>query len=490
MKFNRVISNKLVLTGGIFSLVFCIVGLLFPEFVSTQFNVANSFILSKFQNYYLIFALVIVLISVCILFFPFAKKRLGQEKPEYSYFSWIALLYSTGMGSGLLLRAVQEPLYYFQHPPIDNLQPKVLSLQYTFFHWGITPWAMYSLFGLILAYYMYIRREKNYVDAIKATVANNYLKVILPYIIILITISGVIASLGLGTGQFIGGLNQYFNLELGSKTIIFTGLLIGIIGTLSALTGISKVIKYLANFDVGVSLALLFFISFFTNFPDFISNVFQAARGYILHFFEMSLTIGGYNVSEQFTKDWTVFYWAFWLSWVPFTGIFMARISKGRTIREFLIATIIVPTVATVIWFSVFANNAFELVKTNDPELYSNVFTSLFVFLKAYLFSSITVIVAAALVLVAIINSVDSAIFVLSIFSDKGEENPSKPHKLFWGITITVLAGGLLAVGANGLLSAISNFLVIMALPFSFLSCLIIVSFIKLLYKNGIESKA
>jgi glycine betaine transporter len=149
-----------------------------------------------------------------------------------------------------------------------------------------------------------------------------------------------------------------------------------------------------------------------------------------------------------------------------------------------------VPTVATVIWFSVFANNAFELVKTNDPELYSNVFTSLFVFLKAYLFSSITVIVAAALVLVAIINSVDSAIFVLSIFSDKGEENPSKPHKLFWGITITVLAGGLLAVGANGLLSAISNFLVIMALPFSFLSCLIIVSFIKLLYKNGIESKA
>jgi glycine betaine transporter len=465
------------------------VGLLFPEFINTQFNAANSFILSKFQNFYLIFALLIVLISVCLLFFPFAKRKLGQEKPEYSYFSWIALLYSTGMGSGLLLRAVQEPLHYFQHPPIDNVPPKVLSLQYTFFHWGITPWAMYSLFGLILAYYMYIRREKNYVDAIKATVANNYLKAILPYIIILITISGVIASLGLGTGQFIGGLNQYFNLELGTKTIIITGLLIGIIGTLSALTGISKVIKYLANFDVGVSLALLLFISFFIKFPDFISNTFQAVKGYVLHFFEMSLTTGGYNVSEQFTKDWTVFYWAFWLSWVPFTGIFIARISKGRTIREFLIATIIVPTVATIIWFSVFANNAFELVKISDIEQYNNVFTSLFVFLKAYPFSSITVIVAATLVLVAIINSVDSAIFVLSIFSDKGEENPSKPHKLFWGIIITVLAVGLLAVGASGLLSAISNFLVIMALPFSFLYCIIIISFIKSLYKNGIKSK-
>jgi glycine betaine transporter len=445
---------------------------------------SNNFILDKFGFFYLLFGLLIILFALSIVFLPISKKKLGETKPEYSYFSWIALLYSTGMGSGLLLRAVQEPMFYLQNPPITVYDSKQIALQYTFFHWGFTPWAMYSIFGLIVAYNLYNKKEDNFLTAIVSNATSSSMKKIIPLFIIIITIAGVIASLGLGTGQFISGLNQYFNLELGFKSLLITVSLIGVIGTLSALTGISKVIKYLADFDMTVSLLLLVFIACFLNFQDYFHNTILAVYHYVIHFFEMSLSIGSFKTSEQFTKEWTVFYWAFWLAWVPFTGIFIARISKGRTIKEFIFATIFVPTIATIIWFSVFANSAFEIVKNSNSNQFNNVFDSLFVFLEHYPLSVLTVILAAILVLVSIINSVDSAIFVLGMFSDSGKENPSKKHKLFWGIIITTTAIGLTAVGSNDLLNAISNLLIILALPFSLLYLYMIVSFAYKLIKK------
>ena len=483
----NIYNNKLFIAGIIFSVLFCLVGILFPNQILIILSSVNHFILDKFKNFYLFFGLFIVLCSFALLLFPFSKNKLGSAKPEYSYFSWIALLYSTGMGSGLLLRAVQEPMYYLQNPPVTAFDSKQVALQYTFFHWGFTPWAMYSLFGLIVAYNLYIRKEKNFLTAIVANVKNNSINKIIPIFIIIITIAGVIASLGLGTSQFIGGINQYFNLDLGYKSILLTVSAIGIIGTLSALTGISKVIKYLADFDMTFSLLLLLFIACFLNFNDYLYNTASAVYLYIVHFFEMSLSIGDFKTSEQFTEDWTVFYWAFWLAWVPFTGIFIARISKGRTIREFLIATILVPAFATILWFSVFANNAFEISEHSSKTQFNSLYTSLFVFLEHYPLSIVTIFIAIILVLVSIINSVDSAIFVLGMFSDSGKENPSRKHKLFWGIIITTTAIGLSAVGTNDLLNAVSSLLTILALPFSILYLYIIISFIVKLIKNPIK---
>lgn len=480
----NIYNNKLFLAGISFSVLFCIVGLVFPSKLIHFLSFSNDFILDKFRFFYLLFGLLIVLFALSLVFLPFSKKKLGETKPEYSYFSWIALLYSTGMGSGLLLRAVQEPMYYLQNPPVHSYDSKQIALQYTFFHWGFTPWAMYSLFGLIVAYNLYNKKGKNFLTAIVMNVGNSTIKKIIPLFIIMITIAGVIASLGLGTSQFIGGINQYFNLDLGYKSLLVTVSIIGITGTLSALTGISKVIKYLADFDITVSLLLLVFVACFLNFQDYFYNTILALYHYIIHFFEMSLSIGNFKTSEQFNKGWTVFYWAFWLAWVPFTGIFIARISKGRTIREFIFATIFVPAIATIIWFSVFSNSAFEIVKTSDIKQFDNVFTSLFVFLEHYPLSIITVFVAAILVLVSIINSVDSAIFVLGMFSDSGKEDPSKKHKLFWGIIITTTAIGLTAAGGNELLKAISNLLIILALPFSLLYLYIIISFANQLIKK------
>ena len=482
--YGHLIPSSLLFYGALFGLFFFLTGLFAPTFLTDALNKVNKILLSIFSTYYLWVGLISVLAAIIILFLPMRKQRLGNEKPAFSYFSWVALLYSTGMGSGLLLRAVQEPIYYLNNPPVATLNNKVTALQYTFFHWGFTPWAMYSLFGLIVAYNLYVKKIPNLLDAIVPYAKSKIVKYVATLFIVLITITGVIASLGLGTAQVVNGIYYTFKIDYGIKFLLIMVVLIGVVSTYSALTGVNKVIKFLANFDFTFSIILMLFIGFFLNFSNFFHQTATAFYNYIIHFVEMSLSIGSYKTAPSFTQDWTVFYWAFWLAWVPFTGIFIARISKGRTIKEFIITTIFIPTIATIIWFSIFANSAFELINLGDKTQFDNVFTSLFVFLEHFPLHTITFFVAGLLVLISIINSVDSAIFVLGMFSDNGNENPCKKHKVGWGFIITATALGLTALGTSELLNGISNLLIIMALPFSFLYGSIIFTFLKNLIAN------
>ena len=472
-------ANNLLLYGMFFGTAFFLSGMLEPKTLLAVLNEINKQLLSVFSSYYLMLGLLIVLASLVILFFPVRNKRLGSEKPDYSYFSWIALLYSTGMGSGLLLRAVQEPVYYLNNSPIITANPKETALQFTFFHWGFTPWAMYSLFGLLVAYNLYVEKAPNLLHAIVPDLKNKYLKFGAVLFIVLITITGVIASLGLGTAQLVGGLRYTFDVELDTWFLLISVFAMGCFATYSASTGITKMIKFLADFDFAFSIILMLFVGFFLKFDVFISQTFTSFYQYVIHFFEMSLATGTYAANGNFTQDWTVFYWAFWLAWVPFTGIFIARISKGRTIKEFLTATILVPTLATTIWFSIFATSAFEIIDGGNSKEFDNLFTSLFIFLTHFPLHEITFLIAGLLVAISIINSVDSAIFVLGMFSDNGNENPSRNHKVIWGIIITATALGLTSLGTNDMLNGISNMLIIMALPFSFLYLYSIIMFFK-----------
>lgn len=474
------LKNPVIMSGVVLGILFLFAGIFLQNQFVTGLKQTNAGLLSIFKYYYLYLGLLVVLVSVILSLLPFARQRLGDEKPEYSFFSWIALLYSTGMGSGLLLRAVQEPAYYLQNPPIAAESNQILSLQYTFFHWGLTPWAFYSLFGLLVAYNLYIKKADSFYTAIFLNSENKQKVQITNIFICLITVIGVVASLGLGAGQFVGGLNAYFNLNLGFSYLLAVVFLIGAVSTVSALTGIQKVIKFLADFDMVVSLLLLVFILVQLDLPNFFVNTTRALKDYTLYFVPMSLSVGSFRLSDAFLQDWTVFYWAFWLAWVPFTGIFIARVSRGRSIREFLIGTILIPTIATIIWFAAFGNKAFENITTEGKYngQYDSVFTSLFNFLQTLPLSHFTVIVTVILILVALINSVDSAIFVLSMFSDNGESNPQKIHKIIWGAVITTISLSLILLGKESLLEAISNLLIIMALPFSFLYLYLICKFI------------
>ncbi|MBL7711941.1 MAG: BCCT family transporter [Chitinophagaceae bacterium] len=470
-RFRHLFKNKALLLALLFWVLSVTGGIVFPQAIIAFLNRTNARVLQVFGTYYLVFGFVVVGLSALLMLLPLSRKRLGSGKAEYSRFSWIALLYSTGMGSGLLLRAVQEPIYYYRYPPVSHIGPEQLALQYTFFHWGFTPWAMYSLFGLMVAWQLYIKKKGNIAQAVLPGSQNKTGVRITHLFIILITLVGVVASLGLGAGQFIGGLKVIFGWSIGDKGLLLTVFGVGLMATVSALTGIQKMIRYLADFDLALSICLMLFVALFLSGSASLDTTLQAFGTYLVHFAEMSLSIGDYRASKAFTEDWTVFYWAFWLAWVPFTGIFIARISKGRTIREFLFATIIVPAMATMLWFSVFANKAIALMQQGGSYAgeYEDLFTSLYHFLYQLPLGSITVTITAVLVLIAILNSVDSAIFVLAMFSDHGNINPAPVHKLAWGIIITATSLGISALGSDALLNAISKLLIIMALPFSIL---------------------
>ncbi len=466
-------------------MIFFVAGLFFPNTLIQSLQQSNEWILNQFGSFYLWVAFGIVLFALVIVFLPIGKQTLGNERPQYSYFSWIALLYSTGMGSGLLLRAVQEPVYYLQHSPVAVYPAPLLSLQYTYFHWGFTPWTLYSVFGLVVAFYLYVHKKNNFLEALKMSIGTQRAVGVVVLLILLITVVGVVASLGLGASQLMGGLTALFPITVGSGFLATSILLMGIIATLSALTGIQRVIKWLADMDLVVSLALLLFVACFVNYSLFFKQVGQAMTHYLVHFATMSLAMGDFDPGEAFTREWTVFYWAFWLAWVPFTGLFIARISQGRSIREFLVATILVPTLATILWFSVFGHVSFALISHPQDDRFNNVFTSLFVFLQQLPFASITIPVSIGLLLTALINSVDSAIFVLAMFSDGGKENPSRRHKLLWGAVITVTTLGLALAAGNQLLAALSQLLILMALPFTFVYVYVIVRFAGVLWQTG-----
>ncbi|WP_247236518.1 BCCT family transporter [Telluribacter sp. SYSU D00476] len=470
-----------ILLGGLILLS----GLVFPEGLSQVLSQTNAALLAWFGRYYLVVGLLVVAVSVGCLFLPFAKERLGSGPPDYSLFSWIALLYSTGMGSGLLLRAVQEPVYYYQHPPVSLVERKQVALQYTFFHWGLTPWAMYSLFGLIVAYRLHRRDSTTFLHAAcpfdgqkSAALSNLFMT--------LITLIGVVASLALGASQFTGGLQAFLPVAGGRTFLLLAATGIGLVATASALTGLKRVIRYLADFDLAASLLLLAYIASFLDWTRFFPDVAGAMGSYLVHFVDMSLSTGSYRTDVSFRNDWTVFYWAFWLAWVPFTGIFMARISRGRSISQFLIATLIVPSAGTLLWFSIFAHQAFSLISQNGAYggEFDNVFTSLFRFLEYFPLSSLTVAMAMGLVLIAVINSVDSAIFVLGMFSQDGNPNPAAAHKLWWGGIITITAVGLVAVGSQQVIQAVSNLLIIMALPFSGIYLYLIWKFVSMIRRQ------
>jgi len=472
--------NPTLLAGALLGLTLLLTGLWMPRALSLGLRQANGILLSWFGLYYLWAGLLIVAVAGLLLLLPLGRQRLGDGPPEFSFFSWIALLYSTGMGSGLLLRAVQEPVFYYQHPPVATAARKELALQYTYFHWGLTPWAMYSVFGLLVAYRLYRQQTGSLLSAVVPT-AKRPLVLAYGLMMSIITLTGVVASLALGAAQFSGGLRAYDDFGSGRTFLLLTATGIGLFATASALTGLHRLIRYLADLDLLASLLLLAYVACFLDGPEFVRSVTAALGQYLTDFVDMSLAIGRHRTTPAFQHDWTVFYWAFWLAWVPFTGLFMARISRGRTVREYMLATLIIPAFGTLLWFSVFAHQALSLLQQpgTSPGAFDDVYTSLFRFLEHYPLGKLASVLALLLVLIAVINSVDSAIYVLSIFSQAGNPHPSVRHKLAWGGIITATATGLVALGNDELLGAVGSLLTILALPFSLLYLFLIARFLK-----------
>ncbi|PKG50875.1 BCCT family transporter [Olleya sp. 1-3] len=461
---------------------------------------ASLWVRNYFGYFYLYLGFGCVLALLLIAFSKYGRIKLGKpsSKPEYSLWSWTAMLYSAGMGSGILLRAVQEPVFMQQNPPFTSgLSAHTVALEFTFYQWGLTAWAFYGLFAVIVGYALHVKKKKVRISAtIEDDVKSKTLKNSVDVITIITTVFGLVAAIGLGTTQINGGLNHISNQDFGLITTILLCVFISTVACYSAWQGVNKGIKIFSNLNIIVTFAILLFIFFTSDIKQILIAFFTSTYHYIIDFVPMSLALGDYNPGLEFLTGWTFYYWAFWLAWAPFTGIFIARISKGRTIRQLLLGVLIIPSLGTFFWFSVFGTSAFQLIEqwgTYNNE-FSNVFSSIFVFFEHYPFATFLNITSIVLLISFLITSVDSAVFVLSMFTDKGAKNPSKAHRVIWSVFILLATIALVLLGNIkadiNVLEAVQRLLIITSLPFSFFIIIMLILFVKDLRKNkAIPSK-
>jgi len=491
----RKVSNVFWISAAIL-LVAVILGVATPtNFEAATANI-QTFITSSFGWYYLILVTVIVIFCLLLIFSPIGAIRLGKpgEKPEYSKTTWFAMLFSAGMGIGLVFWGAAEPLSHFaSNPPLaepgsnDAIKE---SMRYTFFHWGIHAWAIYGLVALSLAYFNFRKDKPGLISATLGPLLGKHtvgkLATIIDIIAVTATVIGVATTLGFGAAQINGGLAFLLDIPINFTVQLIIIIIVTILFLMSAWSGLSKGIKYLSN--ANLVLAVLLLVLVFIAGPGlFIMNMFTDTLGkYVQNIIQMSFRIAPLNPDHrEWINDWTIFYWAWWISWSPFVGIFIARVSRGRTIREFLIGVILLPTIVSFIWFTVFGTTGIDVQQSGNVDLTQFATEEvLFAIFNQLPISSILSIVAILLVGTFFITSADSATFVLGMQTTYGSLTPPNRVKVTWGILLAAIAAILLRSGG---LQALQNALIIAAFPFSFIMILMMISLYKALIKEKKE---
>ncbi|MCU0449988.1 MAG: BCCT family transporter [Bernardetiaceae bacterium] len=443
--------------------------------------------LRLFGPVYLGLGLAVVLVLLGVAVSPWGRRRLGPpgERPVYGTASWIAMLYSTGMGAGLLLRAVQEPVHYYLHPPVTVDYPRAhLALEYTFFHWGLTPWGFYGLFGLVVAHYLHVRGRPVLGSSALGRHGRASWAATIDSVSIISTLLGVVAAIGLGSYQLLGGTNYLLNWQLSPQIGWLVVAFMCGLATLSARSGLGRSIKHLSNLNIAGTLLLLGLVLATSPLGQTGANFWAGLSQYLRHFGQLSLNWGPYRAPAAFLQDWTYFYWAFWLAWTPFTGVFIARISRGRTVRQFVVGTLVVPSLGTFAWFAAFGTPAFALAQAH-PDQFADIGDAIFRFLGQRPAGGFASALALGLVATFLLTSIDSAIYVLSMFSDRGRPEPSPRHRWLWGGTLAAFTVTLIWLGGNDLLGLASQLLILFAPPFALIFMALVAAWLRQMARWG-----
>ncbi len=464
--------------------------LIFTSTFESFTKMLRDWISSTFGWFYLLTIILLVAVCVYLILSPVGKIRLGDpdSRPEYSTLSWIAMLFSAGMGIGLVFYGAAEPLshYAVQAPEAVEFSSEALhdAFKYSFLHYGIHAWAVYAIIALALAYFQFRKKESTLLSVTLKPLFGKFVEGKFGHIIdsltIFATVIGVATSLGIGAMQINGGLNELIGIpqNFGVQLIIIVVATILFIS--SSLSGLDKGVKMLSNANMIIACILMISV-FFIGPGVKIMNTFTETLGeYMQDFLRMSARTAAGNLEQQsWINSWTMFYWSWWLAWSPFVGIFIARISKGRTIREFVGFVLLVPSLFSFLWFSVFGVLSTTALE-KAPEIASlPIERMLFATFEQYPLSGVLSVVAVLLVFSFFITSADSATFVLAMQSEKGTLHPSNRIKLLWGIVVSTIAAVLLNAGG---INALQNVLIIVAFPFAILLILVTISLIKELH--------
>ncbi|WP_144558742.1 BCCT family transporter [Shouchella miscanthi] len=489
------LTNVFYWTLGIL-IVFVAIGILFPNQLEAITATVRQFIANFFGWYYLIVVTIFLLVCLFFIVSPFGRLRLGKEedRPEYSYLTWFAFLFSAGLGVGLLFFGAAEPIahYAIDAPTADEAtgQAALESLKFVFLHWGFHGWAIYAIVAICLAYFNFRKDMPGLISATLSPLINprGFWGQTIDVIAIVATLSGIATTLGFGAAQMNGGISFLTNIpnSFGLQLVII--VIVTILFLISASTGIDKGIRVLSRMNmILVMLMLLFFMIFGASLYSL--NLFTNTLGqYIQSLPELSFTIAP-NSSEhrEWINAWTLFYWAWWMAWSPYVGTFIARVSRGRTLREFVIGVLLVPSLLGFVWFSFLGGTAISF-ESQGLTTISNLADeeALFGVLGAMPFSTITSYITIFLIAVFFITSADSATHVLGSQSTNGSLNPPTKIKILWGVLMSATAAVLLYSGG---LQGLQNTMIVVAFPFSIIMLLMVISLFKALRHEQLKKE-
>lgn len=466
---------QLIVSAGLI-LAIVLWGVLAPASLGTVFDTALATITRNFGWFYLWVVLGLVVMALILAFSRYGDLKLGGEddEPEFSIGAWFAMLFAAGMGIGLVFWGVAEPVSHYGAPPpgIAPHTPEAANaaMRYSFFHWGLHPWAVYSIVALAIAFFQFRKGGSALVSTAVQALPWRWVRPLGPLVNVLAVIAtafGVAASLGMGALQINSGLARVLGLPVSGAAQVGIIVVTTALFLVSAVTGVDRGIKWLSSFNL-VMAALLALAVFLLGPTVAIIDTFTTTLGaYASEFVRMSLRMTPFRDSG-WVGGWTVFYWAWWVSWSPFVGLFIARVSRGRTIREFILGTVLAPTLAAFVWFSVFGGTALNMEILHGlpiaDAVKADVSTALFSVFDALPLGGLMTGVATVLVLVFFVTSGDSATLVLGMMSTGGNENPPPRVKVIWGVLVAGIAISLLLAGG---VKAVQTATIVFALPFT-----------------------
>ncbi len=462
-------------------LLFSLTTILFRDFSALWIGRTLDWVSKTFGWYYLLAATLYIVFVVCIACSRFGSVKLGpeQSKPEFSLLSWAAMLFAAGIGIDLMFFSVAEPVTQYMQPPEgagQTIEAARQAMVWTLFHYGLTGWSMYALMGMALGYFSY---RYNLPLTIRSALYPIFGKRIngpighsVDIAAVIGTIFGIATTLGIGVVQLNYGLSVLFDIpdSMAAKAALIA--LSVIIATISVTSGVDKGIRVLSELNVALALGLILFVLFMGDTSFLLNALVLNVGDYVNRFMGMTLNSFAFDRPVEWMNNWTLFFWAWWVAWSPFVGLFLARISRGRTIRQFVLGTLIIPFTFTLLWLSVFGNSAlYEIIHGGaafaeeamvHPE---RGFYSLLAQYPAFTFSAS---VATITGLLFYVTSADSGALVLGNFTSQLKDiNSDAPGwlRVFWSVAIGLLTLGMLMT--NGI-SALQNTTVIMGLPFSF----------------------
>ena len=427
--------------------------------------------------FYVLSVAIILLLVTYLGLSRYGDVRLGPDHatPDYSLLTWLSMLFAAGMGIGLMFFGVAEPLMHFLAPPTadpGSIQAAREAMKTTFFHWGLHAWAIYAVVALVMAYFSFRHglplTLRSALYPLIGERIHGWIGHTVDVLAVTSTVFGVATSLGLGASQINAGLAYLFDFEVNQFNQILLMIGVTAIAVLSVMSGLDKGIRRLSEANMILAVALLVFVLVLGPTVFLLQAYLQNTGAYLSDIVRNTFNLFAYEKTD-WIGGWTIFYWGWWIAWAPFVGLFIARISRGRSIREFVLGVLLIPTAFTLLWMTVFGNSAIDMVLNQGQQnlatmVNDNTSVALFVFLEQFPLSELLSVIAIAMVVIFFVTSCDSGAMVVDMLCSNGQNNTPVWQRIYWAVGVGVVAIILMAAGG---LSALQTMTIASALPFA-----------------------